>query len=353
MSHSYRPKQGLRQDPPDTRDFLYRDLFGAGEVPPADWETGFSAYDQTGLAPLLYDQGQSFSCVAQATAAHLRLWHKRLTDQDVDFSRHFIYSQISAGLNAGASLRDGVQLVATIGDCPESTVPSYEQGRPPSEEYMYSQAWMSEAVFDEARRFDQFSYRVVPGQTTDIDLFAHAIRNNCGIVGGFTGTTQGWLLPLVRWPQVGEQRWSHAVFLSGFGMYEGKRCLFTKNSWGGRYTISDGRWRGYQAISEDYFSAIEPTAVGPVAGAYVFNAWVLVPDRQLTPNVRLMDFLRRNEGKLVQDSQQSGSIGVVAGGKILVARPERLAQLLATYLVRKEGVGVPRDLWNAAPKQDV
>ena len=143
------------------------------------------------------------------------------------------------------------------------------------------------------------------------------------------------------------------MFLSGFGMYEGKKCVFTKNSWGDRYTITEGRWQGHQAIPEDYFLAAENTAVGRVAGIYVANAWVLVPDRQLTPNIRLMDFLRRNEGKLVQDSQQSGSIGVVAGGKILVARPERLAQLIATYLVRKEGVGMPRDLWNAAPKQDV
>jgi hypothetical protein len=353
MSHSYIPRQGLRRDPPDSRDFLYQDLFGAGEVSQPDWQTGFSLYDQLGIAPLAYDQGLSSSCVAQATASHLRAWHKQLTNEDIDFSRRFIYSQISAGLNAGASLRDGVQLVATIGDCPESTVASYEQGRPPSESFMYSQEWMSEAVFDEARRFDQFSYRVIPGQTTDIDLFAHAIRNNCGAVGGFTLTVQGWSLPLVRIPQAGEQRGSHAVFLSGFGMYEGKKCLFTKNSWGGRYTITEGRWRGYQAISEDYFLAAENTAVGPVLGAYVFNTWVLVPDRELTPNLRLMDFLRRNEGKLVQDSQQSGAIGVVVGGKIMVARPERLAQLIATYLVRKEGVGVPRDLWNAAPKQDV
>ncbi len=351
MSVRYSPRHGLRQDPPDSRDFLYSDLFGAGETE-IDWRTGFSIYDQVALPALAYDQGQSSSCVAQATAAHLRVWHKRLTGEDIDFSRRFIYSQISAGMNVGASLRDGVQLVANIGDCPETTVASYEGGRPPSEEYMYSQDWMNEAVFNEARRFDQFSYRVVPGQTTDISLFAHAIRNNCGIVGGFTGTTAGWSTPIVRTPNVGEQRWSHSVFLSGYGQHEGQNCLFTKNSWGGRYTIQEGRWRGYQAIPESYFTAAEQTAVGSVPGIYVFNAWVLVPDGQLTPNVRLMDFLRRNEGKLVQDSQQSGAIGIVVGGRVRVARPERLAEMLATYLLRKEGVGMPRDLWNAAPKQD-
>ncbi len=81
---SYIPQHGLRRDTPDSRDFQYRELFGAGEVTPLDWQTGFSLYDQLGIAPLAYDQGQSSSCVAQATAAHLRAWHKRLTNQEVD-----------------------------------------------------------------------------------------------------------------------------------------------------------------------------------------------------------------------------------------------------------------------------
>lgn len=360
MSGSYLPRQGLTQDAPDHRDFLYSDVFGAGDEVAIDWATGYNLFDEVGLTPIVYDQGQSSSCVAHATAAHTRVWYKRLANQDIDFSRHFIHSQISAGLGAGASLRDGVQLVANIGDCPESAVSSYDHGLPPDDAFMCSRDWMSEAVFNQARQFDRFSYRVVPGQTTDITLFAHAIQNNCGIVGGFTGTLPGWTQPLIRPPQVGEARFSHAVFLSGYGRYQGRNCLFTKNSWGGRYTIQDGPWRGYQAIPEDYFTAVEQTAVGPIVGAYVSNAWVLVPDAPVTPSApstpslhtQLMTFLERNEGKIVQDSQQSGSLALVIGGKLLVARPERLTAMLATYLVRKEGVGMPRDLWNAAPKQD-
>lgn len=349
----YVPRQGLNPDAPDGRDFLYTDLFGSPSEASVEWGHDFNVFEHVGITPLTYDQGQSFSCVAQATAAHLRVWHKRLVGNDVDFSRKFIYAQIGSGFGGGASLREGVSLVASAGSCLESHLPSYERGQPPSEAYMFSRTEITPELMNEARPFDQFNYRVIPGQTTDIDIFAHAIRNQCGIVGGFVTTPAGWALPVVRPPLPGEAKTSHAVFLSGYGIYEGKKCLFTKNSWGDRYTITSGPWRGHQAIPEDYFLASENTAVGPVPGIYVFNAWVLVPDTHLTPNVQLMDFLRRNEGKLVQDVQQTGAFGIIINGKVHVARPERLTALLTTYLMRKEGIAMPRDMWNDAPKRDL
>lgn len=349
----YVPRQGLNPDAPDQRDFLYSDLFGSSDGIDINWNQGFNVFQAAGIPALTYDQGQSFSCVAQATAAHLRVWHKRLVGEDIDFSRKFIYAQINAGVSGGSSLREGVSLVASLGDCRESHLPSYENGQPPSEAYMLSREGLTPELINEARPFDQFSYRVIPGQTTQIDIFAHAIRYQCGVVGGFVTTIPGWTIPVVRPPLPGETKSNHAVFLSGYGMYEGRKCLFTKNSWGDRYTITSGPWRGYQAIPEDYFLASENTAVGPVPGIHVFNAWVLVPDTQLTPNIQLMDFLRRNEGKLVQDVQQSGSFGIIINGQVHVARPERLTALLTTYLMRKEGVAMPRDMWNNAPKRDL
>jgi len=347
---NYIPSQGLIQDKEDNRDFKYTDLLGGeNEV---DWEKGFNVYEDLGLNQISYDQGPSMSCVGQATAMHFRCWHKKLVNEDQDFSRRFIYSQISAGLGAGASLRDGVRLVSTLGDCKESSLPSYEKNKPPSEEFMFSKAGITSEVLGEALPFDRFTYRVIPGYTTNINVFAHAIQNNNGAVGGFTGTNGGWCRPVIEAPKVGEKKWGHAVFLSGFGVYEGKKCLFTPNSWGGRYTIKEGRWKGFQAIPEDYFLAGEQTAVGLIPGAYVFNAWVLVPDEKLTPNQKLMDFLKKNEGRLVQDVEQSGGFALVKNGKLLVASKDRVAELVAAYLVKKEGVAVPKDLWNGAVKEN-
>lgn len=342
---------GLIPDTLDPRDFKYSDLL-QGAAPVVDWEEGFNIYESLGIPMIVQDQNGSSSCVAQGVAMHLRAIYKKITGEDVDFSRKFIYPQIAAGLGSGASLRDGVWLAATKGVCLEKTLPSYENGRAPSEEYMYSLAEITEEMYKEALPFDIFNYRVIPGYTTDISLFAHAIKSSAGLVGGFTGTNPGWTQAVIQPPKPGEYKWGHCVYLAGFGMYNGKKCLFTPNSWGGRYTIQEGRWKGMQAIPEEYFLASAQTAVGPAPGAYVFNAWVLVQDSATPPNVKLMDFLKKNENKLVQDVQGNGQFGIVIDGKIHVASPERAAELCLTVMMRSgQGVAVPKDLWDGAPKE--
>ncbi|MFA6429762.1 MAG: hypothetical protein WCV84_04675 [Patescibacteria group bacterium] len=347
----YEPKTGLRPDPLDERDFLYEDVMGA-DAGDLDWEKGFNVYEELGLPYPHQDQGRSYSCVAQSTAEHTRVWWKKLTGEDIEFSPRFIYPQIALGYAGGAYLRDGVHLVASKGVCDEGELPSYENGQPPSEDFMFNAAAITPDILAKALPHDRFNFRVILGGTDDISLFAHAIRFNCGVVGGFKGTNIGWCRSEVRAPQAGEDIWGHAVLLCAYGMHEGKRCMFTRNSWGGRYTIQEGRWKGLQAIPEEYFTAGVQTAVGEAKGVYVFNSWVLVPDSKLTPAQKTMDFLKKNEGKLVQDSQGSGAFGIVKGGKILVASKERVAELLATYIVRKEGVGVAREMWADAPKED-
>lgn len=352
-SELYIPSTGLVQDPVDNRDLPYAALVGTQQEG-IDWKKGYNVYDALKMKRLVMDQGPSYSCVGQATAEHARaVWFKITGGQNIEFSRKFIYSNISLGYGVGANLRDGVKFFSEFGSCREESLPSYQDLKPPSESYMVSKASNTPALFAEALPFDQFNYRMIPGGTTDINLFAHAIQNNQGMVGGFTGTNEGWMNPMIRVPRNGEAKWGHAIFLAGFGMYQDKKCLFTPNSWGGRYTIQDGPWKGFQAIPEDYFLAAVPTAVGSVPGAYVFNGWVMVNDVFTPPNVKLMDFLQKNEGKLVQNAK-TGEFGLVVGGKIRNApRGERLTELLSTYLMRKEGVVAPEEIWNDAPKQNV
>lgn len=347
---SYIPTQGLQPDKLDARDLLYEDVLGA-DFSSVDFDKGFHLFEELQLPILKEDQGRSYSCVGQATAQHLRAWRKKLFGEDIRFSSKFIYSQISLGMFAGASLRDGVKLVSTLGAPPEAFLHSYEMGVPPSEAFMYSRAELVPEIFKKALPFDTFTYRSIPGHTSNIDIFAHAIENNCGVVAGFTGTNPGWTRDMIRYPQGGEEKWGHAVMLVAYGMYQGKKCVFTPNSWGGRYTIQEGRWKGLQAIPVDYFNAAFETAVGPANGGYVFNGWVLVPDAKLSPQQRTMDFLKKNEGKLVQDVEQTGGFGIVIDGKIQVATPERYAALCLTLMMRQKlGVPTPKDLWNDAPK---
>jgi len=346
----YIPSTGLIPDTPDDRDFKYSDILGAN-TDKVDWEKGYNVYEELGLKHILQDQGASYSCVGQGTAQYLRVWHRHLTGEDVDFSRRFIYSQISLGYGQGAMLRDGVKLVSTLGDCKESSLPSYELGVAPTERFILSKEGITSEILAEAIPFDRFNYRVIPGNTSDINLFASAIRNHWGVLGGFTGTNQGWTVPLIQPPQPEQTKWGHCVYLCGYGMYQGRKCVFTPGSWGGRYTITEGRWKGLQAIPEEYFKASVTSAVGEVEGAYVFNSWVLLPDEELEPNQKIMDILQKNEGRLVQDVQGTGAFGLVKGGKILVADKDRAAELCLTYLVKKEGVPFSKDVWDSAQKE--
>lgn len=342
---------GLIPDEPDARDFHYSDLVGASELSDINWEEGYSVYEALRIPVLKKDQGSSSSCVGQGVSQHARAMYRALTGFDIDFSAKFVYAQVNQGEGSGASLRDGAMCVANKGIPREMVCPSMEDGNPPSEKWMIRMQELTPEVFAEAKTFDKYNARMIPGGTTDINLFAHAIKAGNGLIAGFTGTNQGWMRDLIEPPKAGENKWGHCVALVAYGMYKGEKCVFTQNSWGGRYTITEGRWKGLQAIPERYFLATAPTAVGPAPGAYVFNAWVLIEDKLIPTNVKLMDFLKKNEGKLVQDVQGNGQFGIVLDGKIEVASKERAAELCLTVMMRSgQGVPVSKDLWEAAPK---
>lgn len=69
------------------------------------------------------------------------------------------------------------------------------------------------------------------------------------------------------------------------------------------------------------------------------------------------ELLQQNNNKLLMDSKGSGDIGVVVGDKLLIApadKPERLAHIIATYLLRNgHGIGVEHDIWEAIPKEEI
>jgi hypothetical protein len=339
---------GLIQDTPDARDYLVSDVLGAKDEI-IDWDNGFNIYEELGIPVPLKDQNGSLSCVGQAVAQLFRCLYHEMSGKDVDFSSKFVYSQIFQP-QGGASLRDGIKLAADLGIYLEQFIPSYQNGYAPTESYMRDTSWKNDNVLVKAKTYDNFTFRMIPCGTADIEAFAQAIKQFSGLLGGFTGSNNAWCKPLISVPASSDSKWGHAVYLAGYGMYQGKKCLFTPNSWGNRYGIQEGRWKGMQAIPEEYFLASTDTAVGKVAGYLVFNSWALVPDELLTPNQKLMDLLKRLNLQIVQDSEQSGSFGLVKGQKILVATPERLPALIATFIAENFGSGMTAQDWNAAEK---
>lgn len=359
MQDDFKPylnEGGLRPDPPDHRDYLYSAVFAAGEEPEVDWEAGFDNFKALGISPITQDQNGSSSCTCQAVKSHVRkhLSAIGLGDDEISATPNYHAIRLEGG---GAYLRDAISFPATVGSIKESVVSSYENGNPPSEDY-FTRFVMTEELANLAKRLELFSYRMIPGETSSIDVFAHAILHNQGGIGGYTGTNEGWCRPVVRPPRPGEKKWGHGVSHDAFGLMDvpdygisvGTKCLFTKNSWGDRYAIKKGRWVGYQAIPESYFSSGEQTASGYIPGLYVYNAWVLVPDDNIDPTKRTMEFIKNHEGQLVMDSAKgrSGAIAWIQNGEMLRASKERVPQMIANYMVEKEGTGVPPEIWDEA-----
>jgi hypothetical protein len=64
-------------------------------------------------------------------------------------------------------------------------------------------------------------------------------------------------------------------------------------------------------------------------------------------DMNIEEEIKEFEGYLVMDSEQSGSMGWVKNGMLLQAKPERVAEMVANYLVEKEGIGLSANMWNA------
>lgn len=362
---------GALPDPVDDRDFLYEPVLGAPDTEPVNWDEGYDAFKALEIPVIKQDQDGSLSCTGQAVKAYVRNVLKSLGVAAEELSARDVYSHVYLP-GGGAYIRDAVMFAATRGILKHAKATDYDSGNPPSEMFMRIRTRNGDPDEQEGKQLDKFNARMIVGSTANIDTFAHAIRNFHGVVGGFTGTNPGWARASVRPPAQGEQQWGHCVYISAFGkldlivddLPQGTKCLFTPNSWGGRYTISSGRWKGYQAIPEKYFTdnggLTDPATGLPAVGVHVFNSWVLVPDSAVSPDQQTLDFLKRNQNKIVQLTQpgipgSGGFKGIIVGDELRtvnIEKPTEPEKLIFTALVRNGfGVGVPKAMLDKLPKK--
>lgn len=111
---------GWVPDAPDPRDLMYAAPAPIAVALPA-------SVDLQPLCPPVYDQGQLGSCTGNAIAGALQFarMKQRSANANLVPSRLFIYYgerviEGTVNADAGASLRDGMKVVATEGDCFES-----------------------------------------------------------------------------------------------------------------------------------------------------------------------------------------------------------------------------------------
>lgn len=275
---------GALPDPRDERDHVF-DVVGAS-VEEIDWEKGFDVRDVIGSDLQTKNQYMSYSCSGQAASQYVwvlqaieqmktegltlqELWEKdpNLIDE---ISAKAIYSQISLGKGVGAYIRDAALLIKNTGALFERWVPSYKPDGTTDEDFMFDKSWKDEKInWDKFANFLQAKDAQVIYDKTNMDVFARAIKNNFGILGGLNlSSGHGWSTERPAPPNQGESSQGHCLYFGAYGQDEFGKFIAFPNSWG---KIVKEIWvkgskpgTGWQKIYKDYFES-----------GNVFNPWTI------------------------------------------------------------------------------
>lgn len=245
---------GYIPDLPDFRDHIYA---AAKPVTPA----AYVDLRESGFEPPVYDQLQLGACTANAIAAELDFQNKAQGGQFISPSRMFIYygerdMEGTVSQDAGAAIRDGIQVV-------------HKTGAPPESDWAYDITKFAEKppakAYTDAPKDTGLSYARVLRTGTHMEQINTLGK---GFVFGFsvyesfesqTVAENGGVVPM---PEKGEQMLGgHAVRRIGYTtkqyakpaiakqLQDGLLYGIVRNSWGADW--GDG---GYFYMPETYFT---------------------------------------------------------------------------------------------------
>lgn len=269
--------KGCLVDISDERDFPYDEIATASApITEADWRKGYDVEKELNIKIPFKNQDGSGSCVGQGWAYYVAVLNTPEIKEYKEVSAKGFYSQIELGNpKGGAYIRDGGKLAVNWGALYEKQLTSYENGKPPSEIFMKDKMWRTPEMDSLAKVLQAKEYRVIKN-AVNIDLYAMAIRDNFGTVGGVNGQNgYGWGGLEPRPPE--KATWAHCLYFGKFGIDHKGKYIATPNSWGTR-EIDGEHIDGWQKLREDYFESKN-----------VFNSWTLVDK----PNIALGDKLFR------------------------------------------------------------
>jgi C1A family cysteine protease len=263
----------LQPDTPDERDYVYKAAKTTANLP--------DSVDLRPYLPPVYDQGYLGSCTANALTAfreYLEIKDGKAVDP---LSRLFVYwheREIEGTVNtdSGASLRDGMKVLAKIGVCPESVWPYVED--------RFAEK-PSEAAEATAGKYRIAEYHRV--QTVD-DLFAALASGQPVVVGilvweSFESTGKDGIVPATS-PATGDKPLGgHAMLACGYKTINGRRYVLLRNSWGpdwgdGGYCwmppeyvyYFNDMWTGVARVTPDNFTF--ESAIDTIVKAGVFDS---------------------------------------------------------------------------------
>ncbi|HEY4997569.1 MAG TPA: C1 family peptidase [Usitatibacter sp.] len=220
---------GWIPDIPDARDHLYAaPVVNLAKLP--------RKVDLRPQCPKVYDQGQLGSCTGNAIAGSVQFdrMKQKLTPAFVP-SRLFIYynERVIEGTvpsDNGASIRDGIKSVATLGDCPETLWP-YDikkfATKPPAR------------VFTAALKYKAVQYQRV---SRNLNQMKGCLSSGFPFVFGFSvydsfesaAVAKSGVVPM---PAASETlQGGHAVLAVGYD--EAQQRFIVRNSWGPQWGMS-------------------------------------------------------------------------------------------------------------------
>lgn len=193
------------------------------------------------------NQGTSDSCGGQSGAYLDQALANQSNLSVRENSARYIYSQIFYK-GGGTTLRDILNFLVKKGVASERTVPSLNNGNPPTETFMTDKSANTPQADSETSGYRGASYAFV---NPDIDSVAQAIRDTGGAIMEIEGSNNDtWLSPQPIAPKLGETLWRHFMFLDKPFVEGGVKKIWAKQSWG-----DEAGFNGWQKITQDYFNS--------------------------------------------------------------------------------------------------
>lgn len=224
----------------DLRDYWYEPT----DKGAFDWDRGYDIEEVIGTKISAKSQGKSGSCGGQAWSYYMAVLERVATMDYEERSARWIYSHTHVPPNGGSRGRDNCDFVIKRGVVKESEAPSYDNGKPPSEDFMRLIPTLSKEALDNLEVNRALAYLQVK---SNIEMVAQAIADNHGCVLVLNGEDNGtWRSSFPQPPTVKE--WGHFVFAGKAKIIKGRRHIGVLNSWGDK--TGD---QGWQWLSEDWF----------------------------------------------------------------------------------------------------
>jgi hypothetical protein len=224
----------------DLRDYWYEPT----DKGAFDWDRGYDIESVIGTKINAKSQGKSGSCGGQAWSYYMAVLERIATMDYEERSARWIYSHTHVPPNGGSRGRDNCDFVIKRGVVKESEAPSYDNGKPPSEDFMRLIPTLSKEALDNLEVNRALSYLQVK---SNIEMVAQAIADNHGCVLVLNGEDNGtWRSSFPQPPTVKE--WGHFCFAGKAKIIKGRRHIGVLNSWGDK--TGD---QGWQWLSEDWF----------------------------------------------------------------------------------------------------